>query len=254
MDTHCIAKCAYGIAVYGIASQALPRERRQRDEKEEGLEGGGEGERERERACVWIQAEASMQEIIEVHREMKDCGFPNVVADYILEFTNDSGAWWLMVPYGPGTIPWRFQRTKIGVVGYGSSLPGTMNQLCLLESACLKREKMEVFSTRTVPIQSPMPSGLSTCATSANALATRTLCPQCQPLPGSFHAIDCPATVLWNECSSFSILAWVFLWWFGSRSSCSRKFATKFKLMSSHFLESYSTIAWYQWNLSPLTR
>ena len=69
------------------------------------LRGGGEGERERERACVWIQAEASMQEIIEVHREMKDCGFPNVVADYILEFTNDSGAWWLMVPYGPGTIP-----------------------------------------------------------------------------------------------------------------------------------------------------
>ena len=28
-----------------------------------------------------IQSDASMQEIIEVHREMKDRGFPNVVAD-----------------------------------------------------------------------------------------------------------------------------------------------------------------------------
>lgn len=138
-----------------------------------------------------IQSDASMQEIIEVHREMKDRGFPNVVADYILEFTNDSDAWCLMVPYVciSGTIPRRFQRTLIGDVDYGSRLPGTMNQLGLLES-CMSK-KIEDGRLLNANCSDPV----------TNPVGVEYLCYYCKrssysytlsAMPGSFHALDCP--------------------------------------------------------------
>jgi hypothetical protein len=138
-----------------------------------------------------IPSDASMQEIIEVHREMKDRGFPNIVADYILEFTNDSGAWWLMVPYVciSGTIPRRFQRTLIGFLDYGSSLPGTMNQLGLLES-CMSKKREEGGLLNTIcsdPVTNPVRVEYIChyCKRSSYSYALSSM-------PGSFHALDCP--------------------------------------------------------------
>ena len=78
-----------------------------------------------------IMANSAFQQILELHRQMEICGHPNVVSRYIYELACFTRQSCLMVPYVYicGTVPKRFSRSEIGLLGYGRSLPEMMKQL-----------------------------------------------------------------------------------------------------------------------------
>jgi hypothetical protein len=78
-----------------------------------------------------IMDNADFQQILELHKQMEMCGHPNAVPGYISHLASFTGQSHLMIPYVYicGTVPKRFLRTEIGMLGYGRSLPELMKNL-----------------------------------------------------------------------------------------------------------------------------
>ena len=134
-----------------------------------------------------ILADSNFQQIIVVHEQMKKQGSPNLVAEYILEFSRFTRKACLMVPYVyiSGIVPRRFSKVQIGFLGFGSSLPEMMKQLGLLES-CLpeKMEKLGLLET-SCSDGDKFQCICRFCKRTSESFALSSM-------QGPFHAVSCP--------------------------------------------------------------
>jgi hypothetical protein len=147
-----------------------------------------------------IMANSDFQQILELHRQMEVLGHPNVVSGYIFELASFTQQSCLMVPYVYicRTVPTRFSRTEIGLLGYGRSLPEMMKQLGYfdrfnLESALSEPRSLAILDGKKVAADSHQ-SGLTGISSDSNIslaeqVAKKSDIPSMHHATGSFREL-----------------------------------------------------------------